>query len=183
MSDIRDLPIGIQSFEKLRAGNYVYVDKTQYVYNLVRTDKPYFLSRPRRFGKSLLLSTMKAYFEGKKHLFEGLAIAELEKEWTKYPVIYIDLSRGPYTSLQALHNVLNHILRIYEKKWEVESEEREYSLRFENVITAAFEKTKQKVAVLVDEYDKPLIGTMDDFNVHDDIRIALRGFYGVLKGM
>jgi hypothetical protein len=126
---------------------------------------------------------MKAYFEGKKHLFEGLAIAELEKEWTKYPVIYIDLTQTEYRNEKDLHDALNSILSKYEEEWNVKSVERKHSLRFKNVITAAHKETKQKVAVLVDEYDKPLIGTMDDFNVHDDIRIALRGFYGVLKSM
>ena len=110
MSEIRKLPIGIQNFEKLRTDNYVYVDKTRYVYDMVQLSVPYFLGRPRRFGKSLFLSTLRAYFEGKKHLFEGLAIAELEKDWTVHPVVYIDMSRAPYTSLQTLHNVLNHIL-------------------------------------------------------------------------
>jgi hypothetical protein len=183
MTIIRKLPIGIQSFEDLRTGNYVYVDKTQYLYRLVTMGKPYFLGRPRRFGKSLFLSTLKAYFEGKKHLFEGLAIAELEKDWTEYPVIYIDFNKAAYTSLQTLHNVLNHILHEHEKKWGIDAKESEYSLRFENLIKTAYEKTGQKVVVLVDEYDKPLLGTMDNFDVHEDSRIALRGFYGVLKSM
>ena len=183
MSYKRKLPIGIQNFEKLRTDNYVYVDKTQYVYDLAQTSAPYFLGRPRRFGKSLFLSTLRAYFEGKKHLFEGLAIAELEKEWTVHPVINIDMNRAPYKSLQTLERVLNHILSGYEKCWNVASGESEYSLRFENVIKAAYEETKQKVVVLIDEYDKPLLGTMDDFNVHEDIRVTLRGFYGILKSM
>ena len=183
MSIIRKLPIGIQDFEDLRTNNYVYVDKTQYLYRLVTLGKPYFLGRPRRFGKSLFLSTLKAYFEGKKHLFEGLAVAGLEKEWTKHPVVYIDFNKAAYTSLQTLHNVLNHILNRYEKQWGIEAGEQEHSLRFENVIRAAYEQTGKKVVILVDEYDKPLTGTMDDFNVHEDIRIALRGFYGVLKSM
>ncbi|MDR2563702.1 MAG: AAA family ATPase, partial [Prevotellaceae bacterium] len=132
MTDIRKLPIGIQSFEKLRTDNYIYVDKTQFVYKLAQTSVPYFLGRPRRFGKSLFLSTLRAYFEGKKHLFEGLAVAELEKDWTEYPVIYIDFNQAAYTSLQTLKNVLNHILTRYEKQWKIETEEPEYSLRFEN---------------------------------------------------
>ena len=183
MSTIRKLPIGIQDFEDLRTNNYVYVDKTQYLYHLVTMGKPYFLGRPRRFGKSLFLSTLKAYFEGKKHLFEGLAIAEMEKDWTEYPVIYIDFNQAAYTSLQTLHNVLNHILKEYEEKLGIESREQEYSLRFAKVIRTAYEKTGKKVVVLVDEYDKPLIGTMDNLDVHEDIRIALQGFYGILKSM
>ena len=183
MSAIRKLPIGIQDFEDLRTNNYVYVDKTQYLYRLVTMGKPYFLGRPRRFGKSLFLSTLKAYFEGRRHLFEGLFIAGHETEWEEYPVVYIDFNKAAYTSLQTLHNVLNHILSDYEKRWGIEPGEREYSLRFENIIRRRYEQTGRKVVVLVDEYDKPLIGTMDDFNVHEDIRVALRGFYGVLKSM
>ncbi|MDR2563954.1 MAG: AAA family ATPase, partial [Prevotellaceae bacterium] len=183
MTDIRKLPIGIQNFEKLRTEKYVYIDKTQYVYKLAQTSVPYFIGRPRRFGKSLFLSTLRAYFEGKKHLFEGLAVAELEKEWTEFPVIYIDFNQAAYTSLQTLKNVLNDVLKEYEEQLKIKTEEPEYSLRFKKIIKTAFEQTSRKVVVLVDEYDKPLLGTMDDLKVHEDIRVALRGFYGVLKSM
>ena len=179
----RKLPIGIQDFEKLRGRNYVYVDKTQYVYELAQTDNPYFLGRPRRFGKSLFASTLKAYFEGKRHLFEGLAIAELEKDWTEYPVVYIDFNQASYVGVQNLYNVLDSILGEYEAKWGIASKAPEYSLRLKNIITAAYEKTGKQVVVLVDEYDKPLIGTMDNFDVHEDIRSTLRGFYGILKSL
>jgi hypothetical protein len=105
MNTSREMPVGIQDFEKLRKGNYVYVDKTQYVYELGRKERPYFLGRPRRFGKSLFLSTLKAYFEGKKELFEGLAIAGLEKEWIEYPVFYIDFNVGLYRCQVTLSNI------------------------------------------------------------------------------
>ena len=183
MTSDRKLPIGIQDFEKLRSRGYVYVDKTQYVYKLVQTDNPYFLGRPRRFGKSLFASTLKAYFEGKRHLFDGLAIADLEKDWIEYPVVYIDLSQVSYFGVQNLHNILNHILSGYEEQWGITSKESEYSLRLANVIKTMYRQTGKQVVVLVDEYDKPLIGTMDNFDAHEDIRITLRGFYGVLKGL
>ena len=116
----RYLPIGIQDFEKLRKGNYVYVDKTEYVWNLTRLSTPYFLSRPRRFGKSLLLSTMEYYFLGKKELFEGLAIYEKEKDWTEYPVIKISFGSDNYPDLESLKSQINSILCEYEKKYELE---------------------------------------------------------------
>ncbi|MDR2466509.1 MAG: ATP-binding protein [Prevotellaceae bacterium] len=183
MSDIRKLPVGIQDFEDLRAGNYVYVDKTRYLHRLVKMGNPFFMGRPQRFGKSLLLSTMKAYFEGKKHLFEGLAIAELEKEWTKHPVIYIDLNQADYRNKKDLHDALNSILGEYEEKWNVKSKEGEYSLRFKNIITSAYDRTGQRVAVLVDGYDKPMTDTMGDSEAYKDIHIFLCGFYGLLKSM
>ena len=111
MTTIRKLPIGIQDFEKLRTNNYLYVDKTQYIYQLVKYEKPYFLARPRRFGKSLFLSTLKAYFEGKKELFEGLKIAELEKDWVKYPVFYLDFNRESYADIDSFYAVLDKNIR------------------------------------------------------------------------
>ncbi|MCL1933782.1 MAG: AAA family ATPase, partial [Candidatus Azobacteroides sp.] len=113
MSNRRKLPVGIQDFEKLRTENYLYVDKTQYLYDLVSLSQPYFLGRPRRFGKSLFLSMLKAYFQGKKELFEGLAIADLEKEWAEYPVIYIDFNKAAYTNINTLNIVLDSILSDY----------------------------------------------------------------------
>ena len=107
-------PIGVQTFEKLRTEGFVYVDKTALVYKMVNESSCYFLSRPRRFGKSLLLSTLKAYFEGKKELFEGLAIADVEKDWTEYPVIHLDLNAKPFTKLQDMHDLLHDQLTVYE---------------------------------------------------------------------
>ena len=181
MSSIRKLPVGIQDFEKLRRGNNVYVDKTLYIHKLMQSDAPYFLGRPRRFGKSLFLSTLKAYFLGKKELFEGLAIAALEKEWAEYPVFYIDFNVESYIDLSSLYSALDTNLRRLEAQWGRVPEELTPAARFTGLIQRACEQTGRKVVVLVDEYDKPLLSTMDNLEVHDEIRTVLKGFYGVLK--
>ena len=161
MSASRKLPIGIQDFEDLRTNDYLYVDKTSYVYQLKTSGKPYFLSRPRRFGKSLFLSTLKAYFLGKKEIFDGLAIADLEKEWLEYPVIYIDLNKASYQDVHILNDVLDEILKDHEAEWGVTNIAAQLSLRFDNLIKTANQKSQCKVVVLVDEYDKPLVSTLD----------------------
>ena len=181
MNTMRELPIGIQDFEKLRQNNCVYVDKTQYVYQLGRTSKPYFLGRPRRFGKSLFLSTLKAYFEGKKDLFEGLKITELEKDWREYPIIYIDFNRDSYQNIDFFNQALETNLSIYEQKWGKVENETTPASRLTGLIRRAFENTGQRVVVLIDEYDKPLISTMDNLALNDEIRTMLKGYYGVLK--
>ena len=181
MNTIRKLPIGIQDFEYLRRENFLYVDKTQYVYRLAHFGKPYFLGRPRRFGKSLFLSTLKAYFEGKKELFEGLKIAELEKEWTEYPIFYIDFNVGLLTNAENLADRLNVILKEFERLWGQKTETEDVASRFEAVIKSAAEQTGKKVVVLIDEYDKPLINTMNDKIANKEIRTLLKSFYGVLK--
>jgi hypothetical protein len=157
------------------------VDKTEYVYRLATMGKPYFLGRPRRFGKSLLLSTLKAYFLGKKELFEGLAIAGLEKEWIEYPVFHIDMSVGIITDADSLCKRLNIILRNLEERWGIVTEDGDSASRFENVIRHAREQTGRQVVVLIDEYDKPLLGTIDNIDSNNEIRTILKGFYGVLK--
>ena len=179
----KNIPVGIQDFEKLRTGNYIYVDKTEYVYMLGKTDRPYFLSRPRRFGKSLLLSTVKAYFEGKKELFDDLAIADLENEWTKYPVFYIDLNSGMYSDLSSTTHSLNVSLRHIEAEWGSAPIEDSPADRLEWLIRKAYSETGLKVAVLIDEYDKPLVSTMDDVDLNSDMRRVLNSFYSVLKSM
>jgi len=181
MNIIRKLPIGIQDFEKLRSDNCVYVDKTQYVYQLAQTSSPYFLGRPRRFGKSLFLSTLKAYFEGKKELFEGLKIAELEKEWTKYPVFYLDFNVGLLINAKNVAERLNVKLIELERLWGKRTDTEDLASRFEAVIKNACEQTGQRVVVLIDEYDKPLTNTMDDQTANEEIRTLLKSFYGVLK--
>ena len=182
MNIMRKLPIGIQDFEKLRGGNFVYVDKTQYVYQLAQLGAPFFLGRPRRFGKSLFLSTLKAYFEGKKELFEGLKIAELEKEWTEYPVFYLDFNTAASNNLETMNAALDYTLSKYEKDWSIEKISGEPSIRFSYIISEAHKKFGQKVVVLVDEYDKPLINTMDNAEMNENLRNVLKGFYGILKG-
>ena len=180
---VKKMPVGIQDFEKLRTEGCVYVDKTRYVYELTRISRPYFLGRPRRFGKSLFLSTLKAYFLGKKELFEGLAIAELERDWIRYPVIYIDFNIGSNNDFSSLKNVLSAILDNYESEWEIVEKYSDLPIRFAKLIQTAFEKSGRKVVVLVDEYDKALVNTIDKPTLNDDIRDFLKGFYGVLKGM
>jgi len=180
MNTIRKLPIGIQDFEYLRTNNFLYVDKTQYIYPLTQ-GKPYFLGRPRRFGKSLFLSTLKAYFEGKKELFEGLKIAEFEKDWTKYPVIYIDFNVGLLTRAENVANKIKMQLQELSNLWDNNCNYEDLAIKFEAIIKAAYEQTGKQVVVLIDEYDKPLINTMDDLAANEEIRTLLKSFYGVLK--
>ena len=138
-------PIGIQNFEKIRNGDYFYIDKTALIYQMVKTGSYYFWSRPRRFGKSLLISTLEAYFQGKKELFVGLAMEKLEKDWNKHP------------TLESLDNILEKSLTAWEKLYGAEPSERSFSLRFAGIIQRAYEKAGQRVAILVDEYDKPML--------------------------
>ncbi|MDR1156630.1 MAG: AAA family ATPase [Bacteroidales bacterium] len=181
MNTTRKLPVGIQDFEYLRTSNFLYVDKTEYLYRLVTQGKPYFLSRPRRFGKSLFLSTLKAYFEGKRELFEGLKIAGLEKDWTKYPVIYLDFNVGLLTGAANVAERLSVKMQAFELLWEKKIDTVDLASRFEAIIESAYEQTGEKVVVLIDEYDKPLINTMEDEVSNAGIRTLLKSFYGVLK--
>ena len=174
-------PIGIQEFDKLRTGGYVYVDKTMYIHELVRTGSYYFLGRPRRFGKSLLISTIEAYFSGKKELFEGLAIEGLTKEWRVYPVLHLDLNTERYSQPEDLDCVLDDALSRWESMYGEPGKKQSLSLRFKNVVCKAAEKTGQKVVILVDEYDKPLIQTILDEKLQDNYRRTLKAFYSVLK--
>jgi hypothetical protein len=182
MEALKNLPIGVQDFEKLRNGNYLYVDKTALIYQLVSTGSYYFLSRPRRFGKSMLLSTLHAYFSGKKELFEGLAIERLEKNWVKYPVLHLDLNTSEYKTEDDLRNKLSSYLDDWEQQY---GKDNRISLgdRFEGVIRRAYEKTGQSVVILVDEYDKPVLQAIEDDKLQDTFRSILKGFYGALKSM
>ncbi len=175
-------PIGIQNFEDIRRGGYVYVDKTGLIYKLAATGKYYFLSRPRRFGKSLLVSTMEAYFQGKKELFEGLAVASLEKDWVEYPVLHFDLSGASYTDMEALNDKIGRQLETLESRFGVVKKYKTFSVRFDNLIECAFNKTGRQVVILIDEYDKPVIDNLDRPELQDKMREMLRGFYGVMKG-
>lgn len=174
-------PIGIQNFEDLRRNGYAYVDKTQFVYKLADEGKYYFLSRPRRFGKSLFLSTLEAYFQGKKELFEGLAIYDLETEWKQYPIFHIDLNTANFREEGSLYTVLNDYLSAWEDKYGTRESEVTLPLRFKGVIARAAEKEGRNVVILVDEYDKPILQTLQNEKLQEDHRNQLQAFYSVLK--
>lgn len=175
-------PIGIQSFEEIRNSDYVYVDKTTLIYQMVSKGKYYFLSRPRRFGKSLLVSTMEAYFSGRKDLFEGLAMESLEKDWTEYPVLHLDLTGSSYTDISHLKVSLDQYLRKWESLYDVAPMSEDLSSRFKDIIDAAYRKTGQKVVILIDEYEKPIIDNIDNPELMEQFRRELQGFYSVIKG-
>ena len=177
----RKLPIGIQTFSDIRKNGYLYVDKTALVWQIANVGKPFFLSRPRRFGKSLLISTFEAYFEGKKELFEGLAIEKLEERWEKHPVLHLDLNARKYESPADLIAMLNQFLEKWEFVYGTERQDRAPEERFGYVIQKAYEKTGKGVVVLVDEYDKPLLQAIDNDELLEAYRIILKAFYGVLK--
>ena len=181
MTERRNLPIGIQTFEKIRKDNCVYVDKTQFVQELAKYKCPYFLSRPRRFGKSLFLSTLKSYFEGRRDLFEGLAISKTETEWKKYPVLHFDFNGQNYVDENTVNQTISYRLSEYEKIYEVESIDSSVSIRFKNLIKSVYKKTGKQVVVLVDEYDKPLLQNVENVEVENQIRNVLKDFYGNLK--
>ena len=174
-------PIGIQDFEDLQRNGYAYVDKTNFVYKLADEGKYYFLSRPRRFGKSLFLSTLEAYFQGKKELFEGLAIYDLETEWKKYPIFHIDLNTANFREKDSLYTVLNDYLTTWESKYGTRESEATLALRFKGVIARAAEKEGCGVVILIDEYDKPILQTLRDPELQAEHRAQLKAFYSVLK--
>jgi len=174
-------PIGIQNFEKIRKDGFVYVDKTALIYQIVSEGSYYFLSRPRRFGKSLLLSTFEAYFQGKKELFEGLAISKLEKNWNAFPILHLDLNTEKYDSVTALENKLNLALSEWEGLYGNNPNERSLSTRFEGVIRRAAEHTGKQAVILVDEYDKPMLQAIGNNELQKEYRSTLKAFYGALK--
>ena len=174
-------PVGIQSFEKIREGGYCYIDKTSLIYSLVKSGQYYFLSRPRRFGKSLLISTLEAYFLGKKELFKGLAMEGLEKDWTTHPVLHLDLNTQKYDTPEALNNVLEENLNYWESLYGASESEIGVARRFNGIIRRAAEKAGQKVVVLVDEYDKPMLQAIGNEPLLTDYRNTLKAFYGALK--
>lgn len=175
-------PIGIQSFEEIRNGGFVYVDKTALIYRLAASGQYYFLSRPRRFGKSLLVSTMETYFSGRKELFEGFAMESLEKDWTEYPVLHLDLTGSSYTDISHLKMSLDQHLRKWESLYDVAPMSEDLSSRFKDIIDAAYLKTGQKVVILIDEYEKPIIDNIDNPELMEQFRRELQGFYTVIKG-
>lgn len=175
-------PIGIQDFENIRRDGYVYVDKTGLIYKLSHGSGKYiFLSRPRRFGKSLLVSTMEAYFSGKKNLFDGLAIADLEKDWIQYPVLRFDLTGQSYMKPEDLADTLNAQLVGLGKRYGVAEKAETAASRFRVLIESVFEKTGRPVVVLIDEYDKPIVDNLGDESLVDTFRRQLQGFYSVMK--
>ena len=174
-------PVGIQNFESLRNDGYFYVDKTELMYRLVKTGRYYFLSRPRRFGKSLLISTLEAYFQGKKELFEGLAVHGLENEWAEYPILHLDLNTRKYDTPEALDQELSKHLEQWEKEYGDEYSGRAVEERFYHIIRMAYEKTGRRVVILVDEYDKPMLQAIGDDVLQDRYRSTLKAFYGALK--
>lgn len=178
---MRKLPIGIQTFEEIRRDGYLYVDKTAMVYQIANTGKPYFLSRPRRFGKSLLLSTFESYFQGRRDLFQGLAIEQLEKKWEQYPVLHLDLNARKYETVTDLVDMLNQFLEKWEEQYGTEKQDRAPEERFAYIIGRIYHQTGKQVVVLVDEYDKPLLQAILDESLLEEYRRILKSFYGVLK--
>ncbi|MCR5331041.1 MAG: AAA family ATPase, partial [Lachnospiraceae bacterium] len=183
----RKLPVGIQSFEKLITEGFIYVDKTDHIYRLVHNNVPYFLCRPRRFGKSLLLSTIKAYWEGKKELFSGLKIADMEKEnpdpWREYQVFYFDFNGADYRAGDALEGTIDFHLRNWENKYGTFREGDNLAERFQLLLKKAYEVTGLRSVILVDEYDKPLLDTLDDPELKEHNRAVFKSFFSVLKGL
>ena len=187
----RKLPIGIQSFEKLRRDGFLYIDKTAFIWRLIQSSNPYFLSRPRRFGKSLFLSTLAAYFLGQKELFKGLYLEEMEKElaaqenravWQKYPVLYFDFNTGQYDTIESLISRIELFLSSLEKKYAILSVQGDLAQRLEEIIKQIYEATHKQVVILVDEYDKPLLQTMGvNEELNEKYRTILKAFYSVIK--
>lgn len=178
---LRQCPVGIQTFSEIREKALLYIDKTEYIYKMVSSGKYYFLSRPRRFGKSLLTSTLRSYFEGRKELFEGLAMEKLEKEWTAYPVLHFDMSLAKHVGEAELEQYIGYQLLPWEKKYGIEEPAIGNNNRLKNLIVRACEQTGQKVVVLVDEYDAPLLDVMHEERDLPLLRNVMRNFYSPLK--
>ena len=176
-------PVGVQNFEKVILGGYEYVDKTALIYELFNTGSYYFLSRPRRFGKSLLLSTLEAYAQGKKELFKGLALEKLERDWTVYPVLHMDLNTEKYDTKASLENKLELTLKQWEGEYGYNPDEYSVATRFEGVIRRACEQTGRRVVILIDEYDKPMLQAIGNEALQNEYRSTLKAFYGALKSM
>ena len=175
-------PVGIQTFERIRKENKLYIDKTEYVYRMTHSGGCYFfLSRPRRFGKSLLVSTFESYFSGKKELFEGLAIEKLEQEWMEYPVLHFDMSGGKHMEKEQLEDYLSNRLEAEERKWGITHTKRGANDRLTELITTAYEISGKQVVVLIDEYDAPMLDVAHDKETLDVLRNLMRNFFSPLK--
>ena len=184
-------PIGIQTFEKIREDGFVYIDKTDMVYSLAHDNSIYFLSRPRRFGKSLLISTLENYFLGRKELFDGLKIASLEKEWLAYPVFHVDFNGDDYQTDGMLENAIESYLSEWEKNYGIEKKDESLGRRFLKILAEAHRQTGRRAVVLIDEYDKPILDVLDRnieivfqgnrMSLEDRNRNILKGFYSTFK--
>ena len=175
-------PVGIQTFERIRKENKLYIDKTEYIYRMTHSGGCYFfLSRPRRFGKSLLVSTFESYFSGKKELFEGLAIEKLEQEWMEYPVLHFDMSGGKHIEKEQLEDYLSNRLEAEERKWGITHTKRGANDRLTELITTAYEISGKQVVVLIDEYDAPMLDVAHDKETLDVLRNLMRNFFSPLK--
>jgi len=187
MQNIKHMPIGIQSFETIRNNPYVYVDKTQFIPKLELVGRAYFLARPRRFGKSLFISTLQAYFEGRKELFNGLAIEKYKMEnnieWQTYPVLKLDLNAGEYTIEEHLTAILKDHINKWKTTYDIQFEITYPHIAFARIIEALYKKLNQKVVILVDEYDKPLIATLENKELQNQYRSTLKAFYSVIKSL
>lgn len=178
---IRQYPLGIQTFSEIINKKMLYIDKTAYIYNIAASGKYFFLGRPRRFGKSLLVSTMQSYFEGKKQLFRGLAIEKLESEWTEYPVLHFDMSGGKHMDAEQFEQYLGYRLEEEEKKWGITKPVNGANNRLIELINTAYNKTGKQVVVLVDEYDAPMLDVVHETDCLDKLRNTMRNFYSPLK--
>lgn len=179
---LKSYPIGIQTFEKIRKEDRLYIDKTEYIYNITHSDACYyFLSRPRRFGKSLLISTFESYFSGKKELFKGLAIEHLERDWTEYPVLHFSLAGGKHMEKEQLEDYLIYILEKNERKFGIKSSFKAPNIRLLNLIETVYRQTGKQVVVLIDEYDAPLLDVVHEDKHLEELRYIMRNFYSPLK--
>ena len=178
---LKRLPVGIQTFEKIIDNDMLYIDKTEYIWNMIHLSNYIFLSRPRRFGKSLLVSTLQAYFEGRKDLFKGLFIETVEKEWTKYPVLRFSMASGKHMEKEQLERYLIYILEENERRFGITSDSKDPNVRLKNLITTAYEKTGKQVVILIDEYDAPLLDVVHEETSLPVLRNVMRNFYSPLK--
>ena len=178
---LKRLPVGIQTFEKIRENDMLYIDKTEYIWNMIHLSNYIFLSRPRRFGKSLLVSTLQAYFEGRKDLFKGLFIETVEKEWTEYPVLRFDMSSGKHMEKEQLERYLGNRLVEYEKKYGITNPAVDNNDRLTVLIQTAYQKTGKKVVILIDEYDAPLLDVVYEEKTLPVLRNVMHNFYSPLK--
>ena len=178
---LKRLPLGIQTFEKIRTSDMLYIDKTEYIWNMIHLSNYIFLSRPRRFGKSLLVSTLQAYFEGRKDLFKGLFIETVEKDWTEYPVLRLSMASGKHMEKDQLERYLLNILQENERRLGISSDSKDPNVRLKNLIFSAYEKTGKKVVVLIDEYDAPLLDVVHEKETLPVLRNVMRNFYSPLK--